>query len=86
MIYVFLATKWSGLSLKQRLYLVLAWMPKGTLQAALCPVALETALSLEDSSLYEQSYDIMCIVSTGICLWSVAGPILLKAVGSNLLK
>jgi hypothetical protein len=40
----FLAVSFSDLTLKERLFVALAWLPKATVQAALGPLALVTIL------------------------------------------
>lgn len=44
LVTVFWSTQWSGWTLRERLFIVTAWSGKGTLQAAIGPVPIETAL------------------------------------------
>ena len=42
----FVAVSFGDLTLRERLFVSLAWLPKATVQAALGPLALDTAKSL----------------------------------------
>ncbi|KHJ84952.1 phosphomannose isomerase type I, partial [Oesophagostomum dentatum] len=84
----FVAVFGSGLHIKERLFVAIAWMPKATVQAALAPVVLEAARSRPSSSATYVEYgvliltiSIMSILITapfGALAIRLATPVLLK--------
>ncbi|XP_021949027.1 sodium/hydrogen exchanger 9B1 isoform X3 [Folsomia candida] len=81
----YLMTSWVDISFRERIFLVLAWTGKGTVQAALGPVALDTAidLGLENEQLLAQQ--IMNIAAMIILLSSFSGFLALKFFGHSML-
>ncbi|CAG7821659.1 unnamed protein product [Allacma fusca] len=83
---VFLLTSCDHLTLRQKLFLTLSWIPKGTVQAALGPVALDTALSLGFGPDTEAlAYQVMNIAVATILLASIFGSLALLLGGRRLL-
>lgn len=83
----FVLTSWSNLPFRERMFLVVAWMPKGTVQAALGPVALDTAIDLGlDQSYQDLAYKVMNIAATTVIISSFVGSLTLKLIGPRLLN
>ena len=75
---VFIATIGSGLNLKERLFCIIAYIPKATVQAALGSVALEKGLPFGKEIL---AYAVLAIIITaplGLIGINIFGPKLLK--------
>ncbi|KAK2575867.1 hypothetical protein KPH14_007239 [Odynerus spinipes] len=80
-----LSTIMTQFSWKERTFIALAWAPKGTLQAALAPMAYERAI-LEDSEHIELALDVVRISVVTIVILAPLGAILMMIFGPLLLN
>jgi len=82
-------TTWGNISTREKLYLCLAWLPKGTVQAALGPAALDTALAAKnlpsDVDFEDLGYKVMNISAATVMAAATIGCLLLRFVGPRLL-
>ncbi|CAD6227541.1 GSCOCG00001224001-RA-CDS, partial [Cotesia congregata] len=83
-----LSTQGTDFTMKERIFVALAWLPKGSLQATLAPLALESAGQIDHPEIMSLATDIvrMSVVSIlflaplGAIIMMVTGPILLTKI------
>ena len=75
---VYIATRWSGLTIKERLFCMIAYLPKATVQAALGGVALSYGFS--------EGNTILAVAVLAIIVTSPLGAIGIKYSAKHLLK
>ena len=63
-ITTFFVVMGGNLTLKERLFVAIAWLPKATVQAAIGPLALDNALKDKDNPNYEQNTQLGLTVLT----------------------
>ncbi|KAG7212671.1 hypothetical protein KM043_012951 [Ampulex compressa] len=85
-IAAFLTTLWTPFTWKERLFVVISWLPKGTLQAALAPMAYEHARMEEDAEKIELALDVVRISVIAIVFLAPLGAIVMMATGPFLLN
>ena len=88
----YLAVWWGDLTLKERIFVALAWLPKATVQAALGPVALDTLYSSSldhDDDLFkarrELGLKVLTIAVLVILITAPIGSIAITLAGPRLL-
>ncbi|KAK3912192.1 Sodium/hydrogen exchanger 9B2 [Frankliniella fusca] len=75
-------TAYGDLSIKERLYVTLAWVPKAGVQAALCPLALDQARYRRDTGdILRQSRDVMLFVLLAVVITAPLSAALLSRRG-----
>jgi NhaP-type Na+/H+ or K+/H+ antiporter len=88
----FLATVNSGFSTKERIFVALAWLPKATVQAALCSFPLTTlkqTMSTEDvnfAKYLEWTEQILSTAILSICITAPLGVVAIKFLGKRCLE
>lgn len=88
----YLATSKSGFSTKERIFVALAWLPKATVQAALCSVPLMTlkqTMSSDDVNYLqylEWTEQILSTAILSICITAPIGVIAIKSLGKKWLE
>ncbi|XP_012279149.1 sodium/hydrogen exchanger 9B1 [Orussus abietinus] len=73
-------------TLKERLFIALAWLPKGSLQAALAPMAYEIEQEDADENLKELVTDLVRLSTTSIIFLAPLGAFLMPNFGPLLLN
>lgn len=83
-----LATQGSPLTLRERLFVTLAWLPKATVQAALGPVALDRALARQPRDPLEVHWgeQVLCVTALAVLLTAPVGALLISLSGPRLLS
>ncbi|XP_020291309.1 mitochondrial sodium/hydrogen exchanger 9B2-like isoform X2 [Pseudomyrmex gracilis] len=84
----FLTTVRTSFTWKERLFVAIAWMPKGSLQAALAPIAFERASKEDDPAKIELALDvvrlsiivIVILAPLGAFAMMTSGPLLLNKI------
>ncbi|RUS73417.1 hypothetical protein EGW08_018823 [Elysia chlorotica] len=82
----FLAVLGTDLSLKERLFIPIAWLPKATVQAAIGAVALDKAKDVGDPDLIELGEKVLMLAVLVILLTAPLGAIGITLAGPKLLK
>ncbi|KAK0179637.1 hypothetical protein PV327_005374 [Microctonus hyperodae] len=86
--FVILTTIKTPFSVRERIFIALSWLPKGTLQAAFAPMTLEGAQQYKDSNGISLAMDIVqmsvlavvFLAPVGAIIMTVTGPILLNKI------
>ncbi|XP_015601943.2 sodium/hydrogen exchanger 9B1 isoform X2 [Cephus cinctus] len=84
-IFTVAATFRTPFNIKERIFVALAWLPKGTLQAALAPMAYEQASKTNDTKAIELAVDLVRISVVAIVFMAPLGAILMMLTGPILL-
>ncbi|XP_043465121.1 sodium/hydrogen exchanger 9B1-like [Leptopilina heterotoma] len=84
--FVMLSTLRTEFTFKERIFIALAWLPKGTLQAALAPLALEQARNAENAGDIELATDIVRLSVVAVVFLAPLGAIIMMATGPLLLN
>ncbi|ETN75178.1 transporter, CPA2 family [Necator americanus] len=84
----FFAVFGSGLAMRERLFVAVAWLPKATVQAALAPIVLETAQSRSSSSPYyiQNGIFILTMAILSILITAPLGALAIRLATPVLLK
>ena len=88
----YLATGGGNLSMKERMFIALAWLPKATVQAALCSFPLllvKDTFSIQDESYMkytEWTEQILSTAISSICITAPLGVISIKFLGKRWLQ
>ncbi|XP_012220557.2 sodium/hydrogen exchanger 9B1-like isoform X1 [Linepithema humile] len=85
-ITAFLTTSRMPFTWKERFFIAIAWMPKGTLQAALAPMAFERARKEDDPTKIELALDVMRISFITIIFLAPLGAFCMMTSGPFLLN
>ncbi|XP_044021062.1 sodium/hydrogen exchanger 9B2-like [Aphidius gifuensis] len=85
-VFAVLSTFGMTFNMKERIFVALAWLPKGTLQAALAPMALQHARETGDENDISLAIDIVRISVISIILLAPLGAILMMIFGPILLN
>ncbi|XP_064597342.1 sodium/hydrogen exchanger 9B2-like [Liolophura sinensis] len=87
MLTSFLAVSGTDLTMKERLFIVFAWLPKATVQAAIGPVAYDTAVRSEGTYQEKQmGLQILTLAVMSIILTAPIGGALILLTGPKLLS
>ncbi|KAJ6668863.1 hypothetical protein lerEdw1_012349 [Lerista edwardsae] len=81
----FLLVSGSGFSFKEKIFISLAWIPKGTVQAAIGSIALDTARDHHDKKLEQYGMLILTAAFLAILVTAPTGAILIGLTGPKLL-
>ena len=82
-----LSVSWTDLSLKERLFVALAWLPKATVQAAIGPVAYDTALNVgETDETLRLGLQVLTIAVLVILITAPIGAVAIMLSAPKLLK
>jgi solute carrier family 9B (sodium/hydrogen exchanger), member 1/2 len=84
-ITTFISVTYSGLTLKEKIFMCLAWLPKATIQAAVGSVALELARESNDSNLIRLGTIILNLAVVSIILTAPLGALLVSLTSKRLL-
>ncbi|XP_063972582.1 sodium/hydrogen exchanger 9B1-like isoform X2 [Diachasmimorpha longicaudata] len=84
--FTILTTYRTPFTLKERVFVALAWLPKGTLQAALAPMALEEARLIDDEKEISLAMDVVRISVVAIVFLAPLGAIIMMVSGPLLLN
>lgn len=77
----------TNLTTSERLFLTAAWMPKATVQAAIGPVALDTAIALGAGDVAEaRALTVLTLAVVAILLTAPAGAVLIERLGRTWLQ
>eukprot|EP00079_Xenopus_tropicalis_P033906 XP_017947677.1 PREDICTED: mitochondrial sodium/hydrogen exchanger 9B2 isoform X1 [Xenopus tropicalis] len=82
----FLMVCFSGFSLKEKIFISLAWMPKATVQAAIGSVALDTARTLENKQFEDYGMDVLTVAFLGILVTAPIGALVIGLTGPKMLE
>ncbi|XP_051785603.1 sodium/hydrogen exchanger 9B2-like isoform X2 [Erpetoichthys calabaricus] len=82
----FLMVSFAGFSLKEKIFVSLAWVPKATVQAAIGPVALDTAREKHDVQLEAYGMDILTVAFLSILITAPIGALAIGLAGPRLLQ
>ncbi|XP_033228110.1 sodium/hydrogen exchanger 9B1-like isoform X2 [Belonocnema kinseyi] len=85
-IFAIFSTIRTPFTYKERIFIALSWLPKGTLQAALAPLALEQARSTENRTDIETAIDVVRLSVVAIVFLAPLGAIIMMAAGPMLLN
>ncbi|XP_051154107.1 sodium/hydrogen exchanger 9B1-like isoform X2 [Leptopilina boulardi] len=85
-LFVILSTFRTHFTYKERIFIALSWMPKGTLQAALAPLALEQARNEENAGDIELATEIVRLSVVAVVFLAPLGAILMMITGPLLLN
>lgn len=84
-----LTTTAGELTLREKIYMCIAWIPKGTVQAALGPAAIDTVFSSKDlksPDAYEDlGYKVMNLSTVSFIAAATIGCLCLRFLGPRLL-
>uniref|UniRef100_A0A0C9QX53 SLC9B2 protein n=1 Tax=Fopius arisanus TaxID=64838 RepID=A0A0C9QX53_9HYME len=81
-----LATYRTPFTMKERVFVAFAWLPKGTLQAALAPMALEEARRTDDENEISIAIDVVRISVVAIVFLAPLGAVIMMVSGPLLLN
>ena len=76
----------ADLTLKEKLFIGLSWIPKGTVQAAIGPIALDMARDRSDAEIIETANLVLTIAVISIVLTAPIGAISISVSGHKLLN
>ncbi|KAJ8680470.1 hypothetical protein QAD02_016257 [Eretmocerus hayati] len=86
LIFAFLATFHTDFSSKERLFIALSWISKGTLQAALAPMTLEQAEKDDDPGEMEKAIDVVRLSVVSVMILAPLGAMIMMMTGPLLLN
>ena len=75
----------ADLTLKEKLFIAIAWLPKATVQAAIGPIALDRARALNDTKLEELAKFVLTIAVLSIIITAPLGAIAISLTKNRLL-
>lgn len=83
----YLVVQGAGLNVKERLFVAIAWIPKATVQAAIGPIALDSARALSNRSGDEEDLGlkVLTIAILSILITAPIGSIAISLLGPKLL-
>ncbi|XP_015109039.1 putative SLC9B1-like protein SLC9B1P1 [Diachasma alloeum] len=84
--FAILTTYRTAFTMKERVFVAFAWLPKGTLQAALAPMALEEARLTDDENEISLAMDVVRISVVAIVFLAPLGAIIMMVSGPLLLN
>ncbi|XP_038060272.1 sodium/hydrogen exchanger 9B2-like [Patiria miniata] len=82
----FLAVCRAKMNLKEKLFIALAWLPKATVQAAIGPVALDTAIKHGSGEYIELGTQLLTVAVLSILVTAPLGAIAIALAGPRLLS
>ncbi|XP_076653046.1 sodium/hydrogen exchanger 9B1 [Halictus rubicundus] len=85
-ITAYATTMWTPFSWKERLFVVVCWIPKGTLQAALGPMAFERLKAKPDNENLQMAMDVMKISVVAVFFLAPIGAFVITFSGPRLLN
>ncbi|XP_043088586.1 sodium/hydrogen exchanger 9B2 [Puntigrus tetrazona] len=76
----------AGFSMKEKIFIALAWMPKATVQAAIGSTALDMARSAGDEQLENYGMDVLTVAVLAILITAPIGALAIGLTGPKLLQ
>ncbi|XP_051559019.1 sodium/hydrogen exchanger 9B2 [Myxocyprinus asiaticus] len=76
----------AGFSLKEKVFIALAWIPKATVQAAIGSTALDMARSKNDLELQKYGMDVLTVAVLSILITAPIGALVIGLLGPQMLQ
>ncbi|KAM3864956.1 sodium/hydrogen exchanger 9B2-like [Diretmus argenteus] len=86
LLFTFVCVFCAGFTLKEKVFIALAWMPKATVQAAIGSTALDMARGKEDEELKKYGMDVLTVAVLAILLTAPIGALIIGITGPYLLQ
>ena len=86
MVFTFLAVCGGGLTFKEKLFMVVAWLPKATAQAALGSVFLDVSHKYGAREFYQMGEQILTLAVVSILVTAPLGSLAIMTMGPCLLS
>ncbi|XP_004549576.3 sodium/hydrogen exchanger 9B2 isoform X2 [Maylandia zebra] len=84
--FTFVCVLFAGFSIKEKVFIALAWMPKATVQAAIGSTALDMARTKDDKQLQKYGMDVLTVAVLAILLTAPVGALIIGLCGPRLLQ
>uniref|UniRef100_A0A3Q3N259 Cation/H+ exchanger transmembrane domain-containing protein n=1 Tax=Labrus bergylta TaxID=56723 RepID=A0A3Q3N259_9LABR len=85
-LFTFVCVLCAGFTMKEKVFIALAWMPKATVQAAIGSTALDTARTRNDPQLQKYGMDVLTVAVLAILLTAPIGALIIGLAGPRLLQ
>ncbi|XP_066527615.1 sodium/hydrogen exchanger 9B2 [Hoplias malabaricus] len=86
LLVTFAVTLFAGFSLKEKIFISLAWLPKATVQAAIGSTALDMARSVGDQQMEYYGMDVLTVAVLAILVTAPIGALAIGLAGPRLLQ
>ncbi|XP_068445222.1 sodium/hydrogen exchanger 9B2 isoform X2 [Clinocottus analis] len=85
-LFTFVCVLCAGFTVREKVFIALAWMPKATVQAAIGSTALDMAREKGDTELQKYGMDVLTVAVLAILLTAPVGALLIGLTGPRLLQ
>ncbi|XP_074486090.1 sodium/hydrogen exchanger 9B2 isoform X2 [Sebastes fasciatus] len=85
-LFTFVCVLCAGFTMKEKVFIALAWMPKATVQAAIGSSALDMARLRNDTELQKYGMQVLTVAVLAILLTAPVGALLIGLTGPHLLQ
>ncbi|KAK5866139.1 hypothetical protein PBY51_020353 [Eleginops maclovinus] len=86
MLFTFVCVLCAGFTMREKVFIALAWMPKATVQAAIGSTALDMARSRNDKVLQKYGMDVLTVAVLAILITAPVGALIIGLTGPRLLQ
>uniref|UniRef100_A0AAY4C4C1 Cation/H+ exchanger transmembrane domain-containing protein n=1 Tax=Denticeps clupeoides TaxID=299321 RepID=A0AAY4C4C1_9TELE len=85
-LFTFIMVLRAGFSLKEKIFIALAWIPKATVQAAIGSVALDMARMKQDTEMEKYGMEVLTVAVISILITAPIGALIIGLLGPHLLQ